>query len=306
MKKIISRQRNVPCTFLLLMTVVFIFSGLLAGCINQIKVPKVSPYDTDNQLTGKFIWYDIFTDDIAGTAKFYSELFGWSFESVPGSNRNLQNILLDGIPIGSAVGIASGLKDEADAQWLSYMSTSDVDESVRLIETNHGTIHTAPKELPDRGRVAVVRDPQGAIFALLASSAGDPPDGEMKTFSWVGSELWTSDTVSGLKFYSLVAGYEEVLVPLSCGYIYHFLNHDGQPRAGIVKIPWDDVKPNWVPYVSVKDAVAIVQKAVTLGATLILEPDSAFPDNAVAILADPSGAVFGIQQRDLNPSPKGN
>lgn len=293
-------------SFFISFIVLLLVSGLLGGCITgQTTVPKVSQDNAGPQLTGKFVWYDIFTADISGTAKFYSELFGWSFKNAQGSHPQLQTIFWDGRPIGNAIGIDKGVKGDSDAQWLSYMSTPDVDIAVQMLETNHGSLHTAAKDLPNIGRVAVVRDPQGALFAFIHSSAGDPADGELQYSSWLGSELWTNDIEDAQSFYSKVVGYKELLVPLSCGDTYHFMMRDGKPRAGIAKIPWDDVTPNWIPYVVVKDAAAITRKAVALGATLIMEPDSAFPDNEVAILADPTGAVFGIQQVDLTLSPEG-
>jgi predicted enzyme related to lactoylglutathione lyase len=70
---------------------------------------------------------------------------------------------------------------------------------------------------------------------------------------------------------------------------------DGRPRGGVAKIEWKGVKPNWVPYVGVKDIDAVVLKAKKLGGKVLigLDPDR---EDDVAILADPSGAVFGVQQ----------
>jgi len=284
-----------------------ILSVLLGGCItSQTKVPQVSQIAEGPQLTGKFTWYDIFTDNMPGTTGFYSELFGWSFQSIPDSKGNIQTILKDGRPIGNAISITKSRNEESGSQWLSYMSVPNVDSAVQIVEDNHGIIHTAAKQLPDRGRVAVARDPQGTLFALLHSSSGDPADEGFEYSSWIGSELWTEDMEKARKFYTDLAGYEEKLVPLECGDTYHFLMRDGEPRAGIAQLPWDDVDPIWIPYVAVEDIAATTSKAIALGAIVIMEPDTAFPENEVAILADPSGAVFGIQQTDLNLSPEGD
>ncbi|BHH82266.1 VOC family protein [Desulforhopalus sp. 52FAK] len=283
-----------------------IFVSLLGGCItSQTKVPQISQDAEGPQLTGKFVWYDVFTDDLSGTATFYSELFGWSFQDLPASKTQVQTIVQDGVPIGNAIAVGKRQNKNSGSQWLSYMSVPDVDEAVQVVEDDHGTIHTAAKQLPDRGRVAVVRDPQGALFALLHSSTGDPKDEDLKYSAWLGSELWTTDMEKARIFYTNIAGYEEKLVPLTCGDTYHFLMRDEEPRAGIAQIPWDDVDPIWIPYVGVESVATITSKAIELGATLIMEPDTAFPENEVAILADPSGAIFGIQQIDINLSPQG-
>lgn len=306
MKLNLTRKKNNISPFFVPI-LLLIIAGLLGGCItSQTKVPQISQDAEGPQLTGKFVWYDIFTDDISGTATFYSELFGWSFQEISENKAQIQTIFQDGIPIGNAIGIAKRQHNDSGGRWLSYMSVPDVDEAVQVVEDDHGTIHTAAKQLPDRGRVAVVRDTQGALFALLHSTSGDPEDEDLKYSAWLGSELWTKDMEKARKFYIDIAGYEEKLVPLTCGDTYHFLMRDKEPRAGIAQIPWDDVDPIWIPYVGVKNVAAITSKAIELGAILIMEPDTAFPENEVAILADPSGAVFGIQQIDINLSPEGD
>ena len=74
------------------------------------------------------------------------------------------------------------------------------------------------------------------------------------------------------------------------------LVRDEVPRAGVVKILWDDVKPNWIPYVAVKDVMETIGKAEALNGKLLIQPSKEIRENPLAIIADPSGAVFGIQQ----------
>lgn len=176
------------------------------------------------------------------------------------------------------------------------MSVEDVDQSATLVEQNHGTIFRRPKELPNRGRVAVVKDPQGAVFAMVTVLGGDPPDKGMMENFWMGSELWTSQMDSALNFYHLLVGYEQQWVDVKSDSKYCFLVKDGQPRAGMVKISGNDVKPNWVPYIAVEDVMAVADKAKQLGGILLIEPDKQVREGMVAIISDPNGAVFGVQQ----------
>jgi predicted enzyme related to lactoylglutathione lyase len=61
-----------------------------------------------------------------------------------------------------------------------------------------------------------------------------------------------------------------------------------------VELQWDDLEDNWLPYVKVKDIKSTISKARELGGNLILETKD------VAILVDPTGAVFGIQPQMNN------
>ena len=156
----------------------------------------------------------------------------------------------EGVPIGNAVEAARIKIQDKPSRWLSYMSVMDVDQTILRIERNQGTVYLPARDLPDRGRVAVVLDPQGAPFALVASAKGDPPDIETGLNDFFGSELWALDREAAIAFYQAIAGYDLELADLGDGKTYHLLVRDGTPRAGVVQIPWKDVKPNWVPYIA--------------------------------------------------------
>jgi predicted enzyme related to lactoylglutathione lyase len=262
----------------------------------QIIVPKVTPEPTHLRLVGKFVWYDLFTNDLQSTSRFYEELFGWSFSDTSSKEKLVKTIALNGVPIANAIHIDSVKGKMNESRWLSYMSVEDVDRALTVSKKSNGTIYMQPKDLPNRGRVAMVKDPEGAIFAIVTTSDGDPPDQGLIQNRWMGSELWTTNVDASLKYYHLLVGYEQRLVDVDTGPKYRFLVKNGQTRAGIVKIPWDDVKPNWLPYIAVEDVMAIVAKAKELGGKALVEPDKAIREGLLAIIADPSGAVFAVQQ----------
>ena len=270
--------------------------GISSCSKRQVIVPKLTPEPTNLRLVGKFVWFDLFTHDLKSAGHFYEELFGWSFYPGESGKKFLHTIHREGIPIGNAIQINPEKSKVRKARWLGYVSVEDVDRSTTVVEKNKGTVYMPPKDLPNRGRVAVVMDPQGAVFAMVTASGGDPPDpGIMENF-WLGNELWTSHMDSALNFYQFLLGYEKKLVDVKSGGTYCLLVKDGQPRAGMVQIPWDDVKPNWVPYIAVEDVMAIADKAEQLGGTLLIEPYKKVREGMVAIISDPNGAVFGVQQ----------
>jgi uncharacterized protein len=75
-----------------------------------------------------------------------------------------------------------------------------------------------------------------------------------------------------------------------------FLASDGYARASANPLPADVPKPhshwlNFVRVVSAKDAAA---KAAALGGRVLVEPHSDRHGGMVAVVADPSGAPFGL------------
>jgi predicted enzyme related to lactoylglutathione lyase len=59
------------------------------------------------------------------------------------------------------------------AFWLSYFSVEDCDASMAKVQALGGTVFGAAHELAGVGRFAVVADPHGATFGIIA---GEPPE----------------------------------------------------------------------------------------------------------------------------------
>lgn len=295
--KKISGVSFIKAKFCRVFVIIFlIMIGADACSKRQVIVPNITQNPTNLRLVGKFVWFDLFTTDLKSASLFYKGLFGWSFHPEESGNNIVCTIKREGLPIGNAIQINPEKNKVRKSGWLGYVSVEDVDAAVKLVEQNHGTVYLRPKDLPNRGRVAVVRDPLGAVFAMVTVSGGDPPDREIMENFWIGSELWTSNVDSAMDFYHLLVGYEKELVDVGTESKYCLLVKDGQPRAGMVKIPGDDIKPNWVPYVAVEDVLTVAEKARQLGGILLIEPDKKVREGMLAIISDPTGAVFAVQQ----------
>ena len=289
--------------------VLFLFITLAAGgCARkEIIVPSLTPEPTREQHTGKFVWYDLFTHDMQVTSTFYQELFGWTFTDTASSNTQVKTINRDGVPIANAVEIDPLEKNNNESAWLGYVSVPDVDKAAEVVKLHKGTIYKEPSDLPNRGRIAIAIDGQGAIFGLVNSPSGDPSDQADRQNKFIGSELWTIDLDKAIALYTAVAGYELDVIEVGAGIKYHLLTRDSMPRAGVVNITWDKDKPNWIPYIAVKDVLQIIAQVEKLGGRLLIKSSEDTRDNPLAIIADPSGAVFGIQQiRDVATAEGGN
>jgi predicted enzyme related to lactoylglutathione lyase len=270
---------------------------LVAGCAPTTPtVPPVSPTSTTTREIGNFVWYDLLTTDVPAAQRFYGELFGWSFDGGGQESPGYITIVHDGRPIGAIVA-SDRLQQEVNAsQWVSSLSVQDVDETAEAVERLGGSVVTPPRDLPERGRVAVVRDNQGALLALLRSSSGDPPVDRSRVGGWLWTELWTRDVESSLAFYRELMGYEVGDGDLGGNVEYRVLESGGTPRAGILPFEVDGVQPNWLPYVLVDDPQALAARVETLGGRVLIAPRSEIRNGSVALIADPSGAALTIQK----------
>jgi predicted enzyme related to lactoylglutathione lyase len=148
-----------------------------------------------------------------------------------------------------------------------------------------------PVDVPDRGRMTVLADAQGAVFTALVSSSGDPADTDPTPGDWAWAELWTTDVEAAADFYRRLVGYQFAEVHDGS---YHVFGRYDVPRAGVVEIEWAGIEPNWLPYVKVTDLGAVVRRVEEAGGRVLQEPTDDFEDGRVAFIGDPTGGVLAV------------
>ncbi|MEE4185046.1 MAG: VOC family protein [Gammaproteobacteria bacterium] len=195
----------------------------IAGCSTlQISLPPITEAPTNNRLTGKIVWHDLLTNDIEGSRAFYSGLFGWEFEEVPltlGFGKSSRYLLIrhKGRLIGGMFDTRDADEQVNSSQWVSIMSVADLDAAVAAVTPAGGAVLTPPTDLAQRGRIAVVRDATGALFAMLQTANGDPLDDPPRPGEFMWDELWTDDIDTAVVFYQQLAPFESVRQPVASG-----------------------------------------------------------------------------------------
>ena len=132
------------------------------GAIEAPEPPAPGPF-------GIFCWDELMSSDPEASARFHAGVFGWRYESMDMGPEGTYRIAHRG-PL-QASGLmqlpAAAQAEGARSHWLSYVHVADVDaSSARAVELG-GTQLVAPRDIPQIGRFAVLRDPSGALFALF-------------------------------------------------------------------------------------------------------------------------------------------
>ena len=279
--------------------------SLLGACAGtRYNLPPVSADADGQRRPGKFIWHDLISDDPAGSERFYSELLGWEFRSLALVGAKYWVIHHRGQPVGGMVDQRPLPAKRDISQWVSVLSSADIEASVAAVTESGGAVLRQPVSLGDRGRIAVFTDPQGALFAALQTANGDPADGgglpPPGGFLW--HELWTSAPDAAAAFYQRLSGLDGAGVsldsPEGIAVRYHVLSDGAQPRAGIRTKPAAEAPPLWVPYVRADDFAALenlLDRVPELGGE-VLVPALARPAGGhMALIAGPSGAPLALQ-----------
>lgn len=108
---------------------------------------------------GSLVWNSLETRNVDAAKSFYTKIFPWTSE---GGTQWTWN--LDGRPVGG--GIALDDARDMPPHWLVCFAVADSDAAVTKAHELGGTVIEPGMETPF-GRVAVIADPQGAVFATI-------------------------------------------------------------------------------------------------------------------------------------------
>lgn len=281
----------------------------------SVSLPSITESPTGQRLPGKIIWRDLLTNDPAASQRFYGELFGWEFESI-GTASNLRSnsdytlIRHNGKLIGGMVDTLALNNRDDISQWVVLMAVEDLDTRVAAVSASGGEIIAPPTDLKDRGRLALVRDAEGALLGLLETREGDPGDSDPDFGDFLWDELWTTDMQNAGAFYNQVAGLTADTIDLDADQdtapTYHVLKAGDTPRVGIMSIPLEGLDPVWVSYIRVADPAAITARVSGLGGRVIVEAGPRPIGGQVAFVAGPSGAGIALQTWPLESQEQEN
>ena len=247
---------------------------------------------------GHFVWYECLTTDPTGAEAFYPKLTGWSTQPFEGGPAEYTMWMKGDIPVGGVMQLPDEAKEQgAPPHWLAYVSTPDVDKTLADATAAGATALAGPMDIPNVGRIVVLADPQGAVFAAF-TPAGDPPPrpamDEVGAFSW--HELISSDPAAAFDFYSSLFGWvkTDAMDMGDIGTYQMFGNTADGSVGGFMHKPAEMPVSAWVVYVNVDSTDDRAAQAKELGGQVMNGPMDIPGGGRIAQCMDPQGAAFAL------------
>jgi predicted enzyme related to lactoylglutathione lyase len=116
---------------------------------------------------GAFCWSELMTRDTTAAAKFYTALFGWKTKVTDGSGFPYTHWQNDCADIGGMMAIQENW-GPMPPNWGNYVQVQNCDETAAKASSLGGKVCKPPTDIPDTGRFAMLQDPQGAMFSVIA------------------------------------------------------------------------------------------------------------------------------------------
>jgi len=249
-------------------------------------------------MTSPFFWYELMTTDTPAAEAFYKAVVGWNTEAFPGSDMGYTIVKAGDFGVGGIMAQPPHLAEHnVPPAWVGYIHAVDVDATVAKLKAAGGHVHREPWDIPGVGRLAVVSDPQGAVFNLMAAQgeapAEKPAADAVGLVGW--RELLAADLDSVWGFYAGQFGWTkaEAIDMGDMGPYQLFNVGDGQ-QGGIMTKPPMVPQPYWGFYFNVEDIDDAAGRVTANGGSLMMEPMQVPGGQWVLNAADPQGAVFGL------------
>ena len=270
--------------------------------------PLNSPVSSEHH-PGKVVWADLVTPDLIVAENFYGGLFGWTFQTIHTGDSDYAVAMAHGRPVAGLLQKPIPAGEHRQSAWLTFVAVRDVDAAKRMALAHGAKVVSESKSYPARGRQAVLADPEGAVFAILASSSGDAPDLLAVPGEWIWSSLLSRDPGVEAAFYQEVFAYDAFDLASDDGLEHVILSSDDFARASVNSLPGDAARrhAHWLNFVRVDNTRDMVAKALASGGRVLVEPHVDRHGGEVAVVADPAGAPFGLMEwtdNDSNAEPK--
>jgi predicted enzyme related to lactoylglutathione lyase len=117
---------------------------------------------------GTLCWADLSTPDVKRASDFYSKLFGWQIAAGENDKSGYLHIK-NGEHFIGGVPPSQYRQPGVPPHWLAYFWVDDVDAVAAKAKGAGAKMCLEPTTIENVGRMAVIADPQGAVFAIFNS-----------------------------------------------------------------------------------------------------------------------------------------
>lgn len=249
-------------------------------------------------------WVDTLQPDVAGALEFYGGLFGWqSAGPGPLPDGSEYHVLTHADQVVAAIGSLPE-RDAPPVAWTTYVRVEDVGAAAGRASAAGGRVLVDPVDVGPPGRLAVIEDPVGAVFAVWQAGAREGAALVNEPGAWAMSTLLTTEPERAQAFYGELFGWqfdtsfgEGIWLCRLPGYVG---GEERQPVPRDVVAVIVEVEtpggPAWNVDFWIADADRAAQDAARLGGSVLEAPHEDVPMFRRTVIADPAGAAFSVSQ----------
>jgi predicted enzyme related to lactoylglutathione lyase len=117
-------------------------------------------------------WNELASRDVEASKQFYKAAFGWEGTTEPFGPTTYTEFKAGGATVAGMREMGPQEPAEVPPHWLVYFAVADCDAIAAKVRELGGRVLSEPMTIPP-GRFAVLSDPQGGMFAVIAMGHSD-------------------------------------------------------------------------------------------------------------------------------------
>ena len=120
---------------------------------------------------GTIHWSELITGDVEAAKSFFQDIAGWQINDMPMPNGTYNICMAGEKPVaGIMSGEMMGQPDHPPT-WMTYIAVDDVDAACAKTGKAGGQVLKSPFDIPGVGRIAMIKDPSGAVAGLITPAS---------------------------------------------------------------------------------------------------------------------------------------
>ena len=125
---------------------------------------------------GAVHWNELNSRNIAKAKEFYKKTLGWSYDDMPMGGDNMYGtytIIKSGDKmVGGMFEMKGPMFEGVPENWFTYFAVDDVDKMMKKVKDAGGTVIRDPWDVPNVGRIAIIKDANGAVQGWMTPAPG--------------------------------------------------------------------------------------------------------------------------------------
>jgi hypothetical protein len=245
---------------------------------------------------GRFGWYELMTTDVVAARTFYTQVVGWKADDSSTPDLVYTMLSAEKALTGGLMELPEeGRRMGATPRWMGYVVLSDVDATTDRLRRLGGAVYVAPTN-SNIGRIAVVADPQNAMFGLIDRLQPDQQAPELHKAGQVGwHELLAADWTKAFAFYRELFDWQKADAEPGSTDAYQLFSAGGRTIGGMLTKRAVEPVPYWLYYFNVGDLDAALERVTRAGGKIFEGPIEVPGGEWIVRCIDPQGATFALQ-----------
>ena len=119
---------------------------------------------------GAFSWSELMTPNPKAALAFYGDLFGWTSQEMDMGSGAYHVVKVGDTQVAGVMGMPPDTPPGMPPMWGCYVTVDDIDATAKRCIELGGQVLMPPMDIPTVGRMAVLKDPLGAVLSAITYS----------------------------------------------------------------------------------------------------------------------------------------